>query len=279
MRLLWLCSMVVACSGKGGSSDASDSGAGDLDPGTDSDGDGLTDLEEAELGTDPDVADSDGDGYSDGDEIEAGTDPGDAESGIYTGGWPYNSDKDALGSPAWTTTAEIGAQVPRFTAVDQYGDTVDLYDFAGHGKLVVVDMGTIWCSPCKALAAYLATGDMSHLVWAQDEVTGEDEYYPWWSASYEGLAERVEAGEIYWITVLFSESESSGPSDQEDCEQWHEDYPNPAVPVLADTDLLLHDWIGVTSYPVLNLLNDDMTLQIHETGGPNTVLAALAAGR
>ena len=41
----------------------------------DSDGDGLSDSEEALLGTDPNNADSDGDGISDGDEVANGTDP------------------------------------------------------------------------------------------------------------------------------------------------------------------------------------------------------------
>ncbi len=41
----------------------------------DTDGDGLTDEDEAELGTDPANADSDGDTFSDGDEVAAGTDP------------------------------------------------------------------------------------------------------------------------------------------------------------------------------------------------------------
>lgn len=41
----------------------------------DTDGDGLTDEEEATYGTDPLVADTDGDGVSDSDEVAAGTDP------------------------------------------------------------------------------------------------------------------------------------------------------------------------------------------------------------
>lgn len=44
-------------------------------PPVDTDGDGLTDEEEAALGTDPNNRDSDGDGISDGDEVAAGTDP------------------------------------------------------------------------------------------------------------------------------------------------------------------------------------------------------------
>lgn len=52
----------------------------DADVPVDTDGDGLTDAEEAEYGTDPEVADSDGDGLADGDEVAAGTDPTQADS-------------------------------------------------------------------------------------------------------------------------------------------------------------------------------------------------------
>src|SRR5690606_13336778 len=50
------------------------------DPNADTDGDGLTDAQEAELGTDPHKPDTDGDGYDDGDEGAAGSDPLDASS-------------------------------------------------------------------------------------------------------------------------------------------------------------------------------------------------------
>ena len=46
-----------------------------VDPNADDDGDGLTNEEEAALGTDPTKADSDGDGMSDTDEFDHGTDP------------------------------------------------------------------------------------------------------------------------------------------------------------------------------------------------------------
>jgi len=45
------------------------------DPSLDSDSDGLTDLQEAQLGTDPNKADTDGDGFSDGQEVKAGYNP------------------------------------------------------------------------------------------------------------------------------------------------------------------------------------------------------------
>ena len=46
----------------------------------DSDGDGLSDAEENQLGTNPNDADSDNDGVNDGDEVAAGTDPLNADS-------------------------------------------------------------------------------------------------------------------------------------------------------------------------------------------------------
>ena len=77
--LMWLAlALTVAC----------DSGDGkDDDEVIDSDGDGLTDAEEADLGTDPQDDDSDDDGYGDGEEHDAGTNPNQAYSHPYTGGY------------------------------------------------------------------------------------------------------------------------------------------------------------------------------------------------
>lgn len=49
-------------------------------PVADSDGDGLSDDEEEDLGTDPDDSDSDDDGVEDGDEVDCGSDPLDPDS-------------------------------------------------------------------------------------------------------------------------------------------------------------------------------------------------------
>jgi Bacterial TSP3 repeat len=55
--------------------DGTGPGTAGLDPSADDDGDGLTNEEEAALGTDAGAADSDGDGVSDNDEFTHGTDP------------------------------------------------------------------------------------------------------------------------------------------------------------------------------------------------------------
>ena len=236
----------------------------------DSDGDGLSDAEEANLGTDPNDIDSDGDGYADGDEVTEDSDPTDPKSLIYTGGWPYNADKSSLGDPAWDPIAEDGAQVPHYLAVDQYGDTVDLYDFAQQGVPVVLDVGTPWCGPCKDMAAYLATGDESHVMWERDGVV---EPYPWWDESYSGLDQLVANGDLYWITILFSESASSGPTTVTDAADWHTEYENEAIAVLADTDLQLKYWLDIQSYPAISILDENMELEIYSPSGPSKALA------
>jgi len=69
---------------------------------TDSDGDGLTDAEEAALGTNPNNPDSDGDGFSDGEEVARGTDPLDILS--FPLGTPEDLDGDGLLNTVETNT-------------------------------------------------------------------------------------------------------------------------------------------------------------------------------
>jgi hypothetical protein len=80
----------------------------------DGDGDGLTDLEEAELGTNPTNPDSDGDGFEDGEEVDAGSDP------LDPGSTPGGTQPDCTDA-----SAEWGARIPLAGLPD-----ADLYDLA-----------------------------------------------------------------------------------------------------------------------------------------------------
>jgi len=211
----WVClvSLVTVVGGCGG--DDAGEPAGDVVNDVDSDEDGLSDSEEAELGTDPNLADTDGDGLGDGDEVDggtnplasdsdddgytdleeldAGTDPNDASDVIYAGGWPYNLNKAGIPDPGWDSQAGLGAVLPHYIAVDQFHEPVDLYDLAG--QPVVLDIGTKWCEPCKAMAHWLATGDVALA-----------ETYAWWKPEHASIRDKVVSGEILWVTVLFSKS-------------------------------------------------------------------------
>ena len=69
----------------------------------DNDLDGLTNAEEAALGTDPNDPDSDNDGISDGDEVDNGTDPLDPND-------PGDDDDDDGGSPTLPNTGTGGTE-------------------------------------------------------------------------------------------------------------------------------------------------------------------------
>jgi hypothetical protein len=102
------------------------------DPNADDDGDGLTNGEEDELGTDKDDPDTDDDGYDDGQEVKKNTDPLSASDHPYLGEWGIDA---CRGSTVATGTA-VG-QIPEdFALEDQYGDLVQLYAFCD--RVVVV---------------------------------------------------------------------------------------------------------------------------------------------
>jgi hypothetical protein len=127
----------------------------------DRDGDGLSDTEEAALGTDPDDPDSDDDGWLDGQEVEEGTNPLYEHSHPYTGGYNvgtcasppeptgptgwvegYFSPDDA--PPEWYAwpVYQEGDVVDDFAWRDQHGETVHLYSFCGHHVMLM--FGAFW---------------------------------------------------------------------------------------------------------------------------------------
>lgn len=135
-----------------------------LDPDGDEDGDGLTNGEEEDLGTDPEIADSDGDGLSDGDEVNVyGTDPNNADSDgdgywdgeeveshtdplteadhPYLGGWPIDACRREIIPTGPTGTNPTGYQVgdiaENFSLLDQYGEYVRFHDFCDHAIFMV----------------------------------------------------------------------------------------------------------------------------------------------
>ena len=211
---------------------------------TDSDGDGLLDNEEVEMGTDPTSDDSDGDGYLDPWEVAEGSDPADADSVIYVGGWPYNPDKDALGESD-STRARPYEQMPRFQLQDQFGDTVDLYDFAGQGKYMILDLSGDWCGYCHEIAK-LIEGQPSYF----DQFESDNPWIGW-------LPEAVESGEVYWVTAIDANSAGRTP-DASTIEGWYNRYPHEKIPVLLDDEGTITDWFRPSGYPTMVLMDENM---------------------
>jgi hypothetical protein len=270
----------------------------------DSDMDGLPDAEEAILGTDPLDPDTDGDGYLDGHEVTEGKDPLDPESRIYHGNWPYNPDKDDVDGPGWDKCVDgqcigkgscdpadegvdgspwedptgcslkEGLQLPRWSGKDQYGDSVDLYDFLGTGKPIVLDVGTPFCKPCKGLAAFFSTGDPNHTTaHAPDPLNS----FAWWKPEYEVILDLINNDEIHWITIVWSSCVGGNPVDEAAGAAWHDEWPHPKIPVLVDPDCKLKDYLNVKAMPHIDVLDPDLVFTTYVTNGPTAAMKALSA--
>jgi hypothetical protein len=252
---------------------------------TDSDGDGLTDAEEADLGTDPDAGDSDGDGLSDLDEMNFGTDPNlidtdgdsyldlheivegtdplDEEDRIYTGYWPYSYTKESIYDPGHDPGGLAnGVNMWRFSGVDQFGEEVDLYDYAYQGKPVMVDLSGAWCYYCNELAKLIDRQDSFFDSYAA--------YYPW----IESLPDWVEDGDVLWVTILDANSYYA-PADEETVADWYDDYPTEEIAVLADENALLNSYIDVYGYPSVWLLNEDMSVEYYDRADYTAAIGVL----
>lgn len=77
-----------------------------------------------DAGLDP-AGDEDGDGYTNGEEADGGSDPLDATDVPYAGGWKKGDCRNDIDP----TGDDVGEVAYDFALVDQYGDTVHLHDF------------------------------------------------------------------------------------------------------------------------------------------------------
>jgi thiol-disulfide isomerase/thioredoxin len=239
--------LLVACDESAADDDSEGSAGGSIDPTADTDTDYLTDADEAALGTDPLNPDTDGDTYLDGDEVLESTDPLDPASRIYRGGWPYQRNKSSIADPGWSGGPAIGSVAPRFIAIDQFGEEVDLYDFALHDKPIVIDLSAIWCDACKDVADWLG-GEPSML-------DDQPDLAP--------IVDMVDAGQIYWITVIFEDG-AGAAADPANAKAWADAYPQQRIAVLADNDRQLFDYLFPGGYPSLQVLNPDMTFRFYD---------------
>jgi thiol-disulfide isomerase/thioredoxin len=129
-----------------------------------------------------------------------------------------------------------GDVIPDFRLVDQFGDEVSLWQF--HTRLIVVDISTMWCGPCRELAR------------------GAEE-------TYQAYADQ---GLIY-MTVLPEDLDGESP-DVEDLNLWVDEY-DLTIPVVSDPE---GGWSGPLvpneNYPVVLVVDRD--LQVYDNVNPPT---------
>ena len=223
------------------------------------------------------IIDTDGDGYLDDIEIQVGTDPNNKADRYYYGFWPYNPNKDKIKGASIPTicpnniscecsedsdcingncqrtvqdkfycTPKPGDVFPNFIAVDQYGEYVDIYDFANQGKMILIEVAAGWCSPCQKLASWISGDDDTIM-----------EFHSRWNPEYNVIRNMVNKGEITFITILI-ENALHESTTYEDVFKWHETYPNNKIPVFSDEYKDIHQWIKPYGYPCINLLDENM---------------------
>ncbi|GMU79096.1 MAG: hypothetical protein AMXMBFR46_18890 [Acidimicrobiia bacterium] len=112
-------------------------GSGGVDPAANPDGDCMTNAEELAKGTNPEQADSDGDGDDDCKELACKSDPLDPTKRCYGCGWAHGDPGNLVSAGA----AE-GDVIQNLPLVDQCGDTVPIWDFAGDYHLLF--MTAVW---------------------------------------------------------------------------------------------------------------------------------------
>ena len=114
------------------------------------------------IGVDENIADDDGDGFTNAEEEEMGTDPDSQYSRPYTGGYNVGvcDELPAATGPTGTGENRNGVQwaayqegdvADNWTMMDQHGEEVDLYSFCGKHVMLAISAG--WCNPCRSLAA------------------------------------------------------------------------------------------------------------------------------
>ena len=143
----------------------------------------------------------------------------------YIGGWPVNPKSDTIEDPGFDlpcpgptgcdcqTNADcynqncrahpkgnycvpkVGDLIPRFEAIDQFGESVDLYDFSHQGKMTLIEMSAAWCSPCNDVASWLTTNDL------------KIRENPWWKDGYLPVRGLIESGEVQLVNIMFEGKE------------------------------------------------------------------------
>lgn len=153
---------------------------------------------------------------------------------------------DDLPAPTDATGWGPGDTLPDLLLKDQFGDDVALHQFAG--RLLLVDVSAVWCSPCRQLAPQL-------------EVLSND------------LAD----DDVTVITVL-SENIDGGPAVQADAEAWATEFGLTGM-VGWDPQGQLDDIPEITGYPSTVLV--DPAMHVVETDFERLdadLLARAAAG-
>jgi len=145
-------------------------------------------------------------------------------------GWFLDAPPEGLVSEGFLP----GEVIPDFRLVDQFGDEVSLWQF--HTRIIVVDISTMWCGPCRELA----------------------------SEAEETFQAYASQGLIY-LTVL-PEDLVGEPPTVEDLNLWVDEY-DLTIPVVSDPEGGWSDpAVPQGQYPIVLVVDRD--LKVHDQVDP-----------
>ena len=153
-------------------------------------------------------------------------------------------------------TPQVGDKFPNFTALDQYGEEVSIYDFSNNGKYILLEMGATWCTPCRELADWFSYNNEA--IFKQR----------WFKEEYTIINEMIHEDQLYYITILYEDSNKDNVT-YDTLYDWFLEYPDEKIPVLADSEKFLHSWIKPTGLPTILLLNEKMEIVVFTNRGVN----------
>lgn len=270
----------------------------------DADGDGLSDAEERELGTDPRVADSDDDGLSDGEEVEFGSNPLLADTdGDRLGDWherdlgtdPNAFDSDGDGYADGDEVTESKDPLDASSVIYQGGwpyqwNKDSLTDEAAPGDRWRVGrrIGRL-----KQLDHHGERVDLFDFA-LHGKYTIIDSSATWcgpcqdtaeWLSSGSpnvgpaAIRAAVSSGDLQWVTVIAQDNYGNQPS-VEILAAWDALYPHPRVPVIRDGSAgLVYFGVNVDGnyeiFPQAVLVDETMT--VIARGSMSSVMNAAAA--
>jgi len=138
----------------------------------------------------------------------------------------WHASQDDVPSDLAGTGFRKGDIAGNFTAVDQHGDTVELYQF--FGQVIVIDVFTEWCGPCQDMAP-----------------EGEEVWQQYGDQGFVYLA-------------AMQENKDGKRPDSDDAARWASSF-GLSHPVLADADQFNDDY-AVSGYPTVVVIDREMTI-------------------
>lgn len=231
---------LIACDADGdGLSNKEEAELGTDPDSDDSDDDGLTDSEEVDLGTDPLVADTDGDSLLDGDEEDYGADPNvaDTDGDGYLDGWEVAEGSD----PSDDTSLIYQGRWPYNPDKDSAGaptyDETQLSEGDPMPRFVLMDMheDMVDSYDFYQQADYIMV-DLS-AVWcgpcnAFAGWLSGDPSYAHIDGVWGNIPAGIEEGNVYWLTVLGEDNRGNIPSATV-LQAWYDSYPDDHIPVMT----------------------------------------------